>query len=138
MDEDEPQPDGAESAEGQLIKKLVRYALACDFSRTPIRRDGIKEKGREILNKNTQQWKMADWQITVLGDQGRAFKRVFEGAQATLRSVFGMEMVELPARDKLTNEERRKGKKIKRRAVQMNHRKEDVSALLTFNFLANS
>jgi hypothetical protein len=23
----------------------VRYALACEYSRTPIRRDGIKDKG---------------------------------------------------------------------------------------------
>lgn len=37
--------DGTESADSQLIKKLVRYAMACDFSRTPIRRDGIKDKG---------------------------------------------------------------------------------------------
>jgi hypothetical protein len=28
-----------------LIKNLVRYALACEYSRTPIRRDGIREKG---------------------------------------------------------------------------------------------
>lgn len=46
----------------------------------------------------------------VLGDQGRAFRRVFEGAQKTLRQVFGMEMVELPVKDKLTKEEKRKGK----------------------------
>lgn len=46
---------------------------------------------------------------TVLGDHSRAFRRVFEGAQKTLRSVFGMEMVELPVRDKLTKEEKRKG-----------------------------
>ena len=51
-DEDEepeandPNDDGGEdSANGQLVKKLVRYALACEFSRTPIRRDGIKDKG---------------------------------------------------------------------------------------------
>lgn len=67
----------------------MRYALACDFSRTPIRRDGIKDK--------------------VLGDQGRAFRRVFDGAQKTLRAVFGMEMVELPVKEKLTKEEKRKG-----------------------------
>ncbi|KAJ0165438.1 hypothetical protein CTA2_11259 [Colletotrichum tanaceti] len=36
--------DAAVSAEDQLAKKLVRYALACEFSRTPIRRDGIKER----------------------------------------------------------------------------------------------
>lgn len=46
---------------------------------------------------------------TVLGDHSRAFRRVFEGAQKTLRAVFGMEMVELPVRDKLTKEEKRKG-----------------------------
>lgn len=46
---------------------------------------------------------------TVLGDHSRAFRRVFEGAQKTLRTVFGMEMVELPVRDKLTKEEKRKG-----------------------------
>lgn len=36
----EPTPDE------QLAKKLVRYAMACDFSRIPIRRDGIKDKGQ--------------------------------------------------------------------------------------------
>lgn len=87
-DEEHPE-DVAESSDSQLVKKLVRYALACDFSRTSIRRDGIKEK--------------------VLGDQGRAFRKVFDGAQNTLRLVFGMEMVELPVRDKLTKEEKRKG-----------------------------
>ncbi|PSR80873.1 MAGE family-domain-containing protein [Coniella lustricola] len=87
--EDEPQGTSAQSSDNQLIKKLVRYALACEFSRTPIRRDGIREK--------------------VLGDQGRAFKRVFEGAQGILRTVFGMEMVELPVKDRLTKEEKRKG-----------------------------
>lgn len=88
MEEDQPH-DVAESPDSQLVKKLVRYALACDFSRTSIRRDGIKEK--------------------VLGDQGRAFRRIFDGAQKTLQLVFGMEMVELPIKDKLTKEEKRKG-----------------------------
>lgn len=36
--------DGDKS-KSQLVKKLVRYALACEFSRQPIRRDGIREKG---------------------------------------------------------------------------------------------
>lgn len=47
--EDEEAPGAAESPDAQLIKKLVRYAMACDFSRTPIRRDGIKEKGVSTL-----------------------------------------------------------------------------------------
>jgi hypothetical protein len=40
--------------------------------------------------------------IAVLGKQHRAFKRAFEGAQKHLRSKFGMEMVELPQREKAT------------------------------------
>ncbi|KAK3363635.1 MAGE family-domain-containing protein [Lasiosphaeria hispida] len=77
----------------QWIKKLVRYALACDFARTPIRRDGIKEK--------------------VLGRHGREFKKVFAGAQKQLRATFGMEMVELPAKDRnlLTADQKRKAAK---------------------------
>ena len=75
----------------QLIKKLVRYALACEYSRTPIRREGIKER--------------------VLGIHGREFKKVFAGAQKQLRATFGMEMIELPSRDRnlLTVEQKRKG-----------------------------
>lgn len=34
-----------QSADQLLAKKLIRYAIACDYSRTPIRRDGIKERG---------------------------------------------------------------------------------------------
>ncbi len=30
----------------QLVKKLVRYALACEYSRQQIRREGIRERGR--------------------------------------------------------------------------------------------
>lgn len=36
---------GERNETSQLIKNLVRYALACEYSRTPIRRDGIREKG---------------------------------------------------------------------------------------------
>jgi hypothetical protein len=38
----------------------------------------------------------------VLGKQHRAFKRVFSAAQKQLKSKFGMEMVELPQREKAT------------------------------------
>lgn len=34
------------SEEDQLVKKLVRYALACEYARIPIKRDGIRDKGR--------------------------------------------------------------------------------------------
>ncbi|KAL2020238.1 hypothetical protein VTK56DRAFT_8664 [Thermocarpiscus australiensis] len=78
---------------GNLVKSLVRYALACEYSRTPIRRDGIKDK--------------------VLGSHGREFKKVFAGAQKQLRATFGMEMVELPSKDRnlLTTEQKRKAAK---------------------------
>ncbi|KLU92057.1 hypothetical protein MAPG_11004 [Magnaporthiopsis poae ATCC 64411] len=96
-DDDESMNGGGderdESTETQLVKKLVRYALACEYSRTPIRRDGIREK--------------------VLGPHGRSFKKVFEGAQKQLQVVFGMQMVELPVRDKstLSVEEQRRAAK---------------------------
>ncbi|AEO65051.1 uncharacterized protein THITE_2111605 [Thermothielavioides terrestris NRRL 8126] len=92
-DADEPMADlGQRDETSQLIKNLVRYALACEYSRTPIRRDGIRDK--------------------VLGSNGREFKKVFAGAQKQLRATFGMEMVELPIRDRalMTTEQKRKGR----------------------------
>lgn len=50
-DQDEAMEDaygGRDDETSQLIKKLVRYALACEFSRTPIRREGIREKGNDL------------------------------------------------------------------------------------------
>lgn len=70
-----------------MVKKLVRLALASEYQRRPIRRGDITEK--------------------VLGSQGRQFKKVFDQAQSDLRSVFGMEMVELPAKEKVTIRQRR-------------------------------
>jgi len=37
--------DGDVDSQDQLVKKLVRYALACEYQRVPIRRTGITEKG---------------------------------------------------------------------------------------------
>lgn len=52
VSDDAPEPPRAtqgsqtlQTADGQMAKRLVRYALSCEFSRTPIRRDGIKERG---------------------------------------------------------------------------------------------
>ncbi|KAI9644416.1 hypothetical protein NHQ30_007773 [Ciborinia camelliae] len=91
-DEEDEEEDDARDGEGmdldredsldQAVKKLVRYALACEFQRLPITRTGIKEK--------------------VLGAQTRSFKSIFEPAQDSLRSVFGMEMVELPVKENVT------------------------------------
>ncbi|KAK4548650.1 hypothetical protein LTR36_009561 [Oleoguttula mirabilis] len=76
-----------DSSLDQMVKKLVRLALACEYQRRPIRRGDISEK--------------------VLGTAGRQFKHVFAQAQVSLRTVFGMEMVELPAREKVTLAQRR-------------------------------
>lgn len=71
-----------------MVKKLIRLALSSEYSRQPIRRTDISAK--------------------VLGDQGsRPFKTVFEMAQKALRERFGMELVELPQREKVTASQRR-------------------------------
>ncbi|KAG7113068.1 hypothetical protein HYQ45_017005 [Verticillium longisporum] len=88
--------DAAPTADQQLAKKLIRYAMACDYARQPIRRDGIKER--------------------VLGDQGRAFRRVFDAAQGMLRDVWGMELRELPMREKHSLEEKRRAIKAQSQA----------------------
>ncbi|OQO00959.1 hypothetical protein B0A48_13648 [Cryoendolithus antarcticus] len=70
------------------VKKLVRLALSSEYQRRPLRRADIGEK--------------------VIGPQGgRQFKKVFERAQEELRGVFGMELVELPVREKVTVQQRR-------------------------------
>lgn len=71
----------------EMAKKLVRLALACEFQRRPIRRGDISEK--------------------VLGTNGRQFKHVWNKAQSNLRDVFGMEMRELPAKEKVTLQQKR-------------------------------
>ncbi|EME50240.1 hypothetical protein DOTSEDRAFT_68946 [Dothistroma septosporum NZE10] len=77
------QGDGVE----EMAKKLVRLALACELQRKPLRRGDISEK--------------------VLGARGRQFKSVFAQAQAQLQEVFGMQLVELPAKEKVTLQQRR-------------------------------
>jgi hypothetical protein len=36
--------EGGETQD-QVVKKMVRYALACEYQRLPIKRTGIAEKG---------------------------------------------------------------------------------------------
>ncbi|KAF2260891.1 MAGE-domain-containing protein [Lojkania enalia] len=89
-EEDDEEGDEQESGSGslaQLSKCLVRYALACEYSRIPIRRQDVGQK--------------------VLGSHSRAFKQVFEAANAQLMDTFGMEMVELPNKEKVTTRQKR-------------------------------
>jgi hypothetical protein len=70
----------------------VRYALACEFTRTPIRRDEISKKGTMHVCKRL---------ILVLeAKYPRAFNQVFARTQDRLQSVFRMTLVELPAKEK--------------------------------------
>lgn len=71
----------------EMAKKLVRLALACEYQRKPIRRQDVADK--------------------VLGTNNRSFKIVFQRAQLQLSSVFGMELVALPARETVTLQQRR-------------------------------
>ncbi|KAJ5763994.1 hypothetical protein N7533_002675 [Penicillium manginii] len=91
-DDSEDGNSGAPSSLDAMVKKMVRLALASEYSRLPIRRTDISAK--------------------VLGEQGtRQFKVVFEQAQKELKTRFGMEMVELPAREKTTISQRRAAQK---------------------------
>jgi hypothetical protein len=90
-----PESDGGEDVDinqsseqrEQLARKLVRYALSCEYSRQPIRRTDISAK--------------------VLGPSSRQFRAVFAEAQLMLRETFGMEMMELPKADKITVQQKR-------------------------------
>ncbi|KAJ5818410.1 hypothetical protein N7474_004001 [Penicillium riverlandense] len=85
----------APSSTDTMVKKMVRLALASEYARLPIRRSDISAK--------------------VLGEQGaRQFKTVFELAQRELRQHFGMEMTELPAREKVTITQRRAAQKTEK------------------------
>ncbi|KAL8728883.1 MAG: hypothetical protein Q9166_005123 [cf. Caloplaca sp. 2 TL-2023] len=79
---------GAGSSHEQMVKKLVRLALASEYSRQPIRRTDITAK---VMAPNT----------------GRQFKTVFEEANHQLRSTFGCQMTELPQKEKITVSQKR-------------------------------
>jgi hypothetical protein len=42
---DEMDLDAGSNADVQMAKRLIRYAMACEYSRTSIRREGIRDKG---------------------------------------------------------------------------------------------
>ncbi|EYE99375.1 MAGE-domain-containing protein [Aspergillus ruber CBS 135680] len=85
----------APSSTDVMVKKLVRLALASEYSRQVIRRTDISAK--------------------VLGEQGaRQFKAVFQGAQKALQERFGMQMVELPGKEKVTISQRRAAQKTEK------------------------
>jgi hypothetical protein len=80
--------DGASTElRDQLARKLVRYAISCEYSRRPIKRQDITAK--------------------VLDVHSRQFRPVFAEAQMMLEATFGMMMVELPRQEKVTMAQKR-------------------------------
>ncbi|CDS10024.1 hypothetical protein LRAMOSA02701 [Lichtheimia ramosa] len=75
------------------VKDTVRYALACEYRRQPIRRDDINKK--------------------VLQERTREFKHVHAAAQRKLKHLFGMEMVEMGQREKPSLKEKVKAENTK-------------------------
>ena len=71
-----------------MVKKLVRLALASEYSRIPIRRADI---GTKVLGEGAS----------------RQFKHVFDGAQKELLNTFGMQLLELPVKEKVTVSQKR-------------------------------
>lgn len=116
MDDDERtlQPGAADVT--LMAKKLVRLAMACEYSRQPIRRADVSAKGmvddppesRHPLGSGSPSYSRCSVTLDlVLGNHARQFKAVFEEAQGMLRNIFGMEMTELPLREKVTLQEKR-------------------------------
>ncbi|KAE8153265.1 MAGE family-domain-containing protein [Aspergillus avenaceus] len=93
-DDDEPDTYHPTSID-VMVKKMVRLALSSEYARQPIRRTEVSAK--------------------VLGEQGvRQFRTVFEAAQKALRERFGMEMTELPGRQKVTIHDRRAAQRVEK------------------------
>ncbi|KAF2834494.1 MAGE-domain-containing protein, partial [Patellaria atrata CBS 101060] len=84
----------------QLVKKMVRLALACEYARIPIRRADISAK--------------------VLGPNSRQFKTVFKEANLQLQTVFGMQLTELPLKEKVTAQQRRAAQKVEKAQTSSN------------------
>ncbi|KAI8146057.1 MAGE family-domain-containing protein [Fennellomyces sp. T-0311] len=62
------------------VNDTVRYALACEYKRTPIRRDEVNKK--------------------ILQERSRDFNRVQQAANRKLQHLFGLEMVDLLPKEK--------------------------------------
>lgn len=114
----------------QMVKKLIRLALASEYSRQPVRRNDISAKGsfyRWFLSPSARVKREGEGEgggerrfFYKCGDNeyllflavmapgtGRQFKHVFEEAQHQLRSVFGMQLVELPQKEKISISQKR-------------------------------
>ncbi|MCJ1439986.1 MAG: hypothetical protein MMC23_000467 [Stictis urceolatum] len=101
----------------QMVKRLVRLALASEYSRQPLRRADISQKGTQTIqpsNSDSRQYHSPGsrkYELTryptVLHPNPHAFNAVFAAAQEALRSTFGMTLTELPLKEKHTLQQKR-------------------------------
>ena len=106
---------GSSSGQQQAVKNLVRLALASEFSRTSLKRSDIPSK--------------------IQLQDSRQFKTIFEKAQVVLRATFGMELVELPAKDRVTMTQKRAAAKSQSQgATSSSNRSWVLSSVLPENF----
>lgn len=85
----------------RLAKNVVRLALAQEFTRAPIKRQNISSKGtRSHVCVDIATRRVLTPQLALGSANSRQFKEIFSMAQNDLRHIFGMEMVELPVREK--------------------------------------
>lgn len=89
-----------------LTKKLVRLAISSEYSRQPLRRTDINAK---IMKDATSSGNKVQ------------FRAVFNEAQKTLRDVFGMELVDLPSRER-TDISNRRNKAARHKAAAATQR----------------
>ncbi|MCJ1474960.1 hypothetical protein MMC13_003620 [Lambiella insularis] len=80
--------DNAAGTHDQMVKKLVRLALASEYSRQPLRRSDINAK---VLAPSST----------------RSFSAVFASAQTALHQTFGMTLTPLPTKEKITVAQKR-------------------------------
>ncbi len=108
MDGDAVDAEAGASGHEQMVKKLVRLALASEYSRAPVRRADITAKGApQLLCTLRLSGVLIKITIVMAPNTGRQFKQIFEEAQQRLRDVFGMELTELPQREKVTVAQKR-------------------------------
>ena len=72
-----------------MVKNLVRLALASEYSRRPIKREDITKKA---LGSNASR---------------QQYKAVFQQANEHLQTIFGMNLTEMPARERITVTQKR-------------------------------
>lgn len=76
-----------------MASQLVRFALFSEYKRRPLRRADIVQNG-------TSNAFSTDLTDAAFPQHARSFNRVMQVANRQLRDVFGMEIVELRARNK--------------------------------------